>query len=155
MIIQEVSTGGRIPIQIRLVEESDYKRITKKRYSFNWRLEKDNIVYKLTIKGEADILGLISVKYVDIEERLEIKLLAVAEENIGSGKQYDLIAGNLIAFSARLAIKRFGAMAAISLIPKTVIGQHYMDRYGFEQAGRSLFMEGKNLQNLLKEYKYD
>jgi len=42
-----------------------------------------------------------------------------------------------------------------SLTPKTALGQHYMDKYGFEQAGQNLFMEGKRLIKLLKEYDYD
>ena len=129
--------------------------MTKKHFSFNWKLEKSRAVYKLTTRGRTDILGLMSLSFFDDEQRIEIRLLAVAEQHKGSDKKIDRIAGNLIAFAARMSFKKYGAMAAISLVPKTELGQYYMDKYGFQQAGLSLFMEGKELMKLLKEYDYD
>lgn len=150
-----IATGKKIPAIIERLHDVDYKAITKKKYFFNWKAEKTKSVFKLTAKGEQYILGLISLDYIDDEQRIEIRLLAVVEEQTGATKQIDRIAGNLIAFAAREAVKKYGAMAAISLIPKTELGQYYMDKYGFEQAGLSLYMEGRRLINLLKEYHYD
>jgi N-acetylglutamate synthase-like GNAT family acetyltransferase len=143
------------PVSIDTVVDSDYNLITKKKYAFNWKLEKEKTVYKLKIKGQPDILGLISIEYFTKEERIEIRLLAVSKENEGKGKTIDRIAGNLIAYAARLAIQAYGVNAAISLVPKTKLAQHYIKKYGFEPAGLSLFMDGKNLLALLKEYDYD
>jgi hypothetical protein len=155
MFLKVVSTNRKLPAIIELVVEADYKTITKKRYSFNWKPEKAGTVYKLTAKGYIDILGLMSLTFFENEQRIEIKLLAVVAEQIGKNKQVDRIAGNLIAFAGRLAYKKYGPMAAISLIPKTELQQHYMNKYGFEQAGISLFMEGSQLINLLNDYDYD
>lgn len=155
MFLTVLPGNQKLPVAIVLVTDADYKTISRKRYSFNWKLEKTKQVYKLTVKGEQDILGLISLAFIDEEQRIAINLLSVAIEHIGKSKQLDRIAGNLLAFSARLAIKKYGAFAAISLIPKTLLGQYYMDKYGFEQAGLSLFMEGRKLIKLLKEYDYD
>lgn len=143
------------PVAIEPVTASDYRLITKKRYAFDWKLEKTKSVYKLRIKGQTDILGLISLDFFPKEERIEIRLLAVSKENEGKGKAIDRIAGNLIAYAAKLAIQAYGANAAISLVPKTKLTQHYMNKYGFEPAGLSLFMVGENLLALLKEYDYD
>ena len=76
----------KIPVSIEQVTDADYKVISKKRYSFNWK---------------------------------------------------------------------YGIFAAVSLVPKTLLRQYYMDKYGFEQAGVSLYMEGRQLIKLLKEYDYD
>jgi len=155
MYVTVVSSNQKLPAIVEPVGEADFKTITKKRFSFNWKLEKVGTVYKLTAKGETDILGLISITSFDNEQRIEIKLLAVVKDHIGDGKQIDRIAGNLIAFAARLAYKQYGAMAAISLIPKTELRRHYTSKYGFEPAGLSLFMYGNQLIKLLKEYDYD
>ncbi|CAN5547692.1 hypothetical protein BH10BAC3_BH10BAC3_42150 [soil metagenome] len=155
MFVTDVSQNKKLPIVVEPVATADYKKITKKQYSFNWRLEKESLVYKLTQTGQTDILGLMSIAYFDAVKRLQIRLLAVAKEHIGANKNIERIAGCLFAYAAKLAIMRYGAMAAMSLLPKTELGQHYMDQYGFEQAGRSLFIEGKLLLKLLRNYDYD
>jgi hypothetical protein len=135
-----------------LVEESDYIKLTKKRYFFNWKIEKRYSVYKLEIEDQKDILGLISIDIVEEEKRIEIRLIAIAKEQVGIFKTLDRIAGNLFAFAARLGVKKFGVFAAISLLPKTALRQYYMHKYGFKEAGSSLFLEGKSLLNIIKTY---
>ena len=155
MYLRREKSGETIPVSIEPVSNTDYKRITKARFFFNWKIEKEFFVYKLTVKGEADILGLISFKYIDEEYRIEIRLLAVAKEQTGKQKTVDRIAGNLFTFAAKKAISKYGDIAAVSLIPKTILGQYYMDKYGFEQAGESLFLEGDSMLKLLNAYDDD
>ena len=52
-----------------------------------------------------------------------------------------------------MAVNRYGATAAISLVPKTQLINHYIRKYGFQIAGKSLFMEGTSLINLEDELK--
>ena len=87
--IIEVSTGIIYPIEILPVERTDYKLLTKLRYFFDWKAEKDNEVYKLVIKGDNSILGLISFERIPIEWRIHINLLTVSRENKGSEKRFD------------------------------------------------------------------
>jgi hypothetical protein len=155
MFVIDLLGDSKLPVIIERVVDIDYKALTANNYSFKWGLEKENIVYKLRVKKQTGILGLMSIEYFDNEERIEIKLLEVGKENVGSGKSVERIAGNLIAYAARLAIKKYGVNAAISLIPKTLLSRHYIDVYHFEQAGRSLFIEGKSILKLLNEYDYD
>jgi hypothetical protein len=155
MHLIEVANGQKHDIIIEPVSEADLRTITKKRYSFNWKAEKENALYKIRINGQNDILGLMSLEKVDAEKRIQVRLLAVSAENIGKRKLFERIAGNLFAFACRLAVKQYGIMAAVSLIPKTVLGQYYMDKYGFEQARKQLYVAGKSLLTLLKEYDYD
>jgi hypothetical protein len=155
MFIIDLSVNIKLPVTIERLADEDHKVITKKRFMFNWKQERTQIVYKLRIDGQTDILGLMSVEYFDTEERLEIRLLEVSKENVGAGKSLGRIAGILIAFAARLAVKKYGSLAAISLVPKTVLSQYYIEMYHFEPAGKSLFMEGQTLWNILNEYHYD
>jgi hypothetical protein len=152
MYVTRVPGGDKIVVSILLVEESDYRKITKKRYFFNWKIEKSYTVYKLEIQDQKDILGLVSIDIIEEEKRIEIRLIAVAKEQVGNDKTLDRITGNLFAFVARLAVKKFGVFAAVSLTPKTSLSKYYINKYGFEQAGSSLFLEGKTLLNLIKLY---
>ncbi len=94
---------------------------------------------------------------VDIkkESRIEIRLLAVSAENRGTGKTYEHIIGDLIAFACKYALRLYGELACVSLIPKTEIVQHYINKYGMYEAGVSLCLDGIELINLIKTYDHD
>ncbi len=155
MIVIDLVSGLSKEIEITLVNNLDYKSITKSRFWFDWKQEKDYNVFKLCLKGTDDILGLVSLDIFTKESRIEIRLLAVSKENRGKAKLLDLIAGNLIAFACIESIKKFGEMACVSLVPKTDLIQYYMDEYGMLQAGKSLFIDGNELLQLIKKYDHD
>lgn len=153
MEIIEVASGTRKPIIIREAEASDFKILVKKRFSFVWKTFKNTTtIYKLQIEGDEDILGVMGLIDWPKEKRIEIKLLASSVENIGKGKIYEGIAGSLIAFACRLAVAKYGADACVSLVPKTELIEHYMQKYYMQHAGWQLYLEGKELNKLLKEY---
>lgn len=104
-------------VKIKQLNDDDYKAITKSRFYFNWKTEKSNDVYKLVLGDE--ILGVMSCIHYQEEERIEIVLLAVSRENRGRDKKYERIAGNLIAFACKEAMKYHGINGCVSLVPKT------------------------------------
>lgn len=140
---------------IERVTERDYTFITSEKFSFDWELEKEYAVYKLTPLNATDILGLISLQFFDMEERVEVRLIAAAKEHVGSTKCYDRIIGNLFAFSARIASAKYKTNAIISLIPKTLLIEHYMEKYGFQVMGKRLFLDERSIIILLKEYDHE
>jgi hypothetical protein len=153
MKVKETTSGQEKNVVVSVAQEKDFKRLTKQRYSFNWKLlSKAATVYVLCIERKDDILGAIGLVDFPAEKRIEIKLLASAKENIGVDKLVDGIAGCLIAFACRLAVTKYGAEACVSLVPKTELREHYMRKYYMLNAGWQLYLEGKELQKLLKEY---
>ncbi|MCH5720004.1 hypothetical protein [Niabella hibiscisoli] len=86
MALIEIKTRKKKKIRIALVEEEDYKQLTKKRFYFSWKLFKtqaDIKVYKLQLINDDDILGVMALgNFVD-ESRIEINLLACSVENVG------------------------------------------------------------------------
>jgi hypothetical protein len=153
MYIVDRKTQENQLIRIVPVETIDFKRLTKKRYAFSWqKLKDEKLIYKLTIAGGEDILGIIWLAEYPAEERLEIKLLAVSIENVGTDKQYERIAGCLIAFTCREAIRRFKNYPAVSLVPKTELKLHYIRKYGMQDAGWQLYLEDQPLIKLVEEY---
>jgi hypothetical protein len=155
MEVLEVKSGLRKPVVIKLVEERDFKMLTKGRYSFRWKaLKGEADIYKSQIEKEEDILGVMGLVDVPEEERIEIKLLANSKENQGRNKIYDRVAGCMIAFACNLAAKKYKNDAGVSLIPKTNLIRHYMEKYGMADGGRQLLLEKGALDNILNKYFY-
>jgi hypothetical protein len=120
---------------IEAAKYKDYNIIAKdtKRFDkFNWNDFKKTEVYKIRQKNDEIILGLMSITdHSDpATDALEIGLLEVSAENIGTHKLIDRISGCLIAFACREAIKR-GHEGYVFLVPKTGLIDHYIAKYGF------------------------
>lgn len=152
MEIIHVKSKSKRKVIIGPIDNSDYRKITKSRYWFDWRTEKDNLVYKLCLETTGEILGLMSLIHYKDEKRFELHLLAVSKENRGKEKVYKGIAGSLIAYACRKTVKLYAINGCVSLIPKTELKAHYMKTYGMLDAGRQLFLEGRSLLNLLNQY---
>lgn len=153
MIINHCSTGKKYEGLIEPVNQQDYKSITKGKYYFDWKTEKGFDFYKLRLLKDNIILGLVSFERYDSEQRIEIRLLALSKENRKEKtKVYDGIAGALIAYVCREAIKNYGEWGCVSLFPKTILRKHYIQHYGMLEGGKQLYLEGQPLLELLMRY---
>jgi hypothetical protein len=153
MAIIEVATGQKLMVSITPLADADFKQITKKEYFFDWKKERGNCdLFKLTLRGGAEILGLLALIDFPREFRVRIHLLCVSRENFGNAKKYEGIAGCLIAFTGRLAISKYFEQACISLLPKTELRNHYKSKYGMLDGGPQLFLEGAGLHAIIKKY---
>lgn len=147
MNITNMLTGESVEVIVIETLESDFKKLNKKRYFFDWSIYKQGFsVYKLKTIYNEDILGVIAIVDVPSEYRLEIALICCSRENYKTNKQYDRIAGCLIAFAAMKAFDKYGNIAALSLLPKTELRKHYNIKYGMEEGGKQLFLFGDNLK---------
>lgn len=155
MTIVEVRSGENYPIEVLPVEDKDYVSLVKARYFFDWKEEKKEEVYKLVLKGQSDILGLVSLERIPAEWRIHIRLLTVSKENFGKRKVYEKIAGNLIAHVSKIAVAEFGLLACVSLKPKSSIAQHDMHKYNMKLTGMTLSLEVPGIINLINEYDHD
>ena len=61
MYVIDTDNGKKLKAVISEVDKTDFKAITKSKYYFDWAAEKDFELYKLTIEGKTEILGLISI----------------------------------------------------------------------------------------------
>lgn len=155
MTVNEISTGKSHQVEITPVEKLDYKSISKRRYFFDWNSEQDYEVYKLRIVGTNEILGLVSLERIPEEWRVHIRLLTVSKENQGKEKRFDRIAGNLIAYAAKIAVRDFAQFACISLKPKSQIVRHYIDTYNMSLTGLTLSLEVPEILELIKKYDHE
>ena len=152
MKIVEVHNGEIHPIEILPIENQDFNTLSTKRYFFNWEEEHKFEIYKLCKVGQIDILGLVSVQRIPAEWRIHIRLLTVSSENIGQSKIYDKIAGNLIAFVAKISVKQFGTLACISLKPKSNLLNHNLTKYKMKKTGQTLSLEVPEILNLINSF---
>jgi hypothetical protein len=156
MRVLEVKSGKKTKAIVLPVKPSEYRFITKRSYFFDWKSAKEEcLVFKLMIEGQTGIAGLMALKAYPEEMRYEIKLICVSRENKGRHKKYDWIAGCLIAYACREARLHYTIAACVSLIPKTGIKNHYMEKYGMLNAGWQLFLEGKSLDQMILNYLYE
>jgi len=155
MIIINTKTKEQHKVEILPIEKKDFKMLTKKRYFFDWKTEKKHELYKLRIKDTLDILGLISIERIPEEWRIHIRLLTVSKENKGRNKLYENIAGNMITYVSKLAIKDYAEYACVSLKPKSKIAKHYMDKFGMNITGMTLSIEITEIINLINKYDHE
>ena len=153
MTVTVVTSKQQKEVIVRPVEEEDFRQLTKKRYSFPWKEWKGEPgLYKLSLIDDEDILGVMALEDKPHDKRIEIKLLASSIENVGKKKLYDGIAGTLIAYACREAVKKYGALACVSLVPKTKLKSSYVEKYGMMDAGKQLFLEAKPLIEIILKY---
>lgn len=135
MLIRDTATGERLEAVIELLANKDFKIIQKSKNrfdKFDWSEYQNHEVYKLRLKNDETILGLMClIDHPDAATNaIEIELLEVSDENIGSEKKLDYIGGCLIAFACRESFKR-GHEGCVFLTPKTKLLEHYPLKYGF------------------------
>lgn len=136
MVLQNTETKDLLEAVIESVDENDFKQIRKNKIQFkwfNWTRLKTRELYKLCLKDSNIILGLMCIlEHKDpATDAIEIELLEVGDENVGSKKKLDNIAGCLIAFACRESFRR-GHGGWMFLTPKTELIAHYTALYGLK-----------------------
>lgn len=149
MFVVEVKTGKTEKVRISQLNSSELLKLDS--FDFDWSKETKYEVYKLSLISNEQVLGLLSIKRVIEELRIEIRLLEISTQNVGKDKLYDRVAGILIAFACKESFKN-GFYGFVSLIPKTKLISHYKEKYGFEQFGRHLAIELQGSETLINRY---
>lgn len=67
MVVVEIATKKSFKVEISPFVRSDFKKLTKRRYFFNWKEEKNYGIFKLQIVGSEDIIGLVSIEMIPFE----------------------------------------------------------------------------------------
>lgn len=146
-------TDTKVESRITKVVDDDFQRIKmSNEFIFDWSLERYNDIYKLTIQdSKDDILGLISLE--DLKpNRIHISLLEVGRSNRGHDREYENVAGCLLAFAARLSIL-LGYDGFVTLEAKNQkLSDYYESKYGFIPASALMYLSLNESQLLIKKY---
>ena len=144
--IENGITGDSFQTEISLVNKNDISKVTKKKgWLFDWNSEfkqPDRDVYKLTILNNSSIIqGLISL--TEREDHVYMHLIESAPFNLGKGKMYIGVPGNLCAFVCRLSFHR-GFEGYVAFTAKTKLINHYENTLGAEIVGGQLMVINKS-----------
>jgi len=148
-------SGDSFRTVVSLLTKSDLKTITKSRgWLFDWKYEfnqSDREVYKLTIIDNPDIVqGLVS--YTVRADHVYMFLLESAPFNIGKGKLYEGIPGNLIAHACRVSFQR-GGEGFVSFESKTKLIDHYVKALGaYHFGGHLMVIDTLAAKKLVEKY---
>ena len=152
MRLLRVQTGEEFEAEIRRVKVDELSEIDASgRFGFEWKRERGNEVYKINLKNETEILGLVSLIDIPREMRIHINLLELESSHIGKKKKLDWIAGCLLAYAANTAFEK-GYEGFVSLFPKTELIDVYVNKYGFAKLGIYHFVDGQVSVNLISKY---
>ena len=156
MPLRVKKSGKTLKSSIEAVLKSDYAWIKKSStFKFDWKVESKNEVYKIYLIDEEDeILGLMSLIDYPGEYRLHMNLIETSGDQRWKEKTIYNIAGCLLAFGCQVAFNR-GYYGFMSLHPKTKLIDLYQDKYGFNQFGRLLAVEGESAKYLITKYLFD
>ena len=88
MKLLRVTTGVKVDATIERLSVQEVQRLKgSDKFLFDWSTEAKNEVYRISIAGEQDTLGLISLIDVSEELRMHINLIESSKENQGNTKQ--------------------------------------------------------------------
>lgn len=140
--LENVITGDSFPTDIIIMDQSDFKSVTKKEgWLFNWKEEfkrPDRDVYKLTIVNNQNVIqGLVSLSVKS--DHVYMHLIESAPFNKGKSKVYAGVPGNLVAFACKLSFQR-GFEGYLSFLSKTNLIDHYEKTLGAIRAGGQLMV---------------
>jgi len=139
-------------IKVSPITKKELKKLEN--FEFEWEKELRFEVFKLELTRTKEVVGLLSIDKLFEKLRTEIRLLEISKPNIGKLIRYDRIAGILIAFACKESFI-CGFYGFVSLIPKTRLIDHYINKYGFKQFGRHLAIELEMSENLMNKYLID
>ena len=152
--IEDTSSGKALDTRVIRFYPADAVKLDPKSWLFDWRKEielNDREVFALTTLEKPDInQGLISNS--DRSDHIFMNLLESAEFNVGKGKQYEGVAGNLVAFAChRSFLNSYDGNVAFD--SKTKLIEHYEKSLGAKRIGANrMFINTDEARKLVQKY---
>lgn len=151
--IVEVATDRKLDTEVERVTREHIPLLTRKGWRFKWdqeRMTRGREVFMLTTSVPAVIHGLISLE--DRKDHIYVSLVESADFNLGKGKLYEGVAGNLFAFACKRSFEA-GYEGLIAMVPKTQLREHYARTLGARSiTGRIMIIDGKEALALTEHY---
>lgn len=154
----ERKSGRIIETSYVLADKKELKPLRKEGWLFNWTHNdlSNSEVYKLTVKGETAIQGLVALENVRSNYAVHLVLAESAPQNKGDNKTYDGVGGHLFA----IAVKRSFELGYGGFIyfeaKNTELVRHYREKFGAVLIGRphiySMIIDEVSAKRLLHSY---
>lgn len=97
--LEETKTGKIIDTTFSVILPKELKSLNN--WNFNWSAAdiSDCEIFKLTVKGDRRVQGLVAIKNVPQDKAVYIKIAESASHNMGKNKEYKGVGGHLFAIA--------------------------------------------------------
>ena len=140
---------------------SDLANLRRKGWIFNWTGDdlKGADIYKLRLKGDTEIQGLIALREFRSDAAVYIQLAESAPFNIGKNKRYDGVGGHLFAIAAKKSADAgYGGFLFLDAKNMDLV-EHYKMAFGARHIGGvhpyRMLIDEENAMKLLKIYNFE
>ncbi len=152
--IENVRTGEIFETDVLRLGKKDEFALRQLKWAFNWTAEleeRNREVHALAMKiNPAVWQGLVSSE--DPGDHIFMHLLETAPFNRGRGKQYDGVAGNLVAFLCKTSFEK-GYGGIVVFEAKTRLIKHYEESLKAQRiTGSRMFIGTKEAYRLVIQY---
>lgn len=154
--LENVKTGEFIETTYSLANKSELRQL--KGWNFDWLSNdlKNTDIYKLQIKGDSEIQGLIALTKFERDKAVYVNIAESAPHNLGKDKKYNGVGGHLFAIAAQRS-KDLGYGGFVFMDAKNLeLVKHYRDTLGAQLLGiphpYRMFIDEDAAESLLKIY---
>jgi hypothetical protein len=152
--IENILTGEIFETDVVRVGMDDLALVEAGKWQFDWARElrdHDREVYKLTTKENPSIIqGLMCLE--DRRDHMFVHLIENASFNVGRGKLYAGVPGNLMAFACKIAFEN-GYQGYVAFDAKSRLIPHYESSLGAKRfAGIRMLFDTTAAYNLVRRY---
>ena len=130
--LREVATGRIFQTNFSVAEYDEVIVLREQGWKFNWtdKALESTIVYKLTIRNDEVIQGLIAVGIDKSQHAIHVILVESAPHNLQSDKQYEGVGGHLFAIAIKLSFELgFGGFVYMDA-KNEELAEHYSQKLG-------------------------
>lgn len=129
--IEDAKSGKSLETDVLPITKDEIKTILKKNgWQFNWKMEfkeTNHQLFKLVLRGDSEIQGLISIEVMD--DYIEMHLIETAPQNFGNKKKFAGVPANLVAFACKMSFEH-GFDGYVAFTAKTQLIDHYAETLG-------------------------
>lgn len=154
--LENAKTGEILETTYSLATDSELRQL--KGWNFNWVSKdlKDAEIYKLQIKGDFDIQGLVALTKFERDKAIYVNIAESAPHNLGNNKLYSGVGGHLFAIVAQYS-KELGYGGFVFMDAKNIgLVEHYRNTLGAQLLGiphqYRMFIDEDTAEDLLKIY---
>ena len=136
-VVDRLSLESLATTIISWAELTDSQRSESASWRFDWKAEAGiagRVIVGLLVEGSPTMQGLLSLE--DAGDHVFVHLIESAPHNVGAGKVYQGVAGNLFAFACAYSLRQ-GYEGFVVFTAKTELIEHYIRMLGASQIGSS------------------
>lgn len=128
--LEEIKTGKIVDTSFSLVTDSEIESLKDWKFKWNKTDLKGCEIFKLTVKGDDRIQGLVSLKNMVNDKSVYVKMAESAPHNIGDDKEYAGVGGHLFSIAV-LRSYELGFDGFVYMDAKNIrLVNHYIDSLG-------------------------